>query len=278
MAFTVRKNFEGMIRVMQIKNAQCSKRHYHEFLEFAYICSGEAQHQIGDLSGVLRAGCYFVVDYNTAHEYYPLQENLMIVNCLFMPELIDKSFAGVKSFNDLCERYFLRITGRKINGPASNQVFTDDGDIGTLFLKLLEEYERKQDGYMEAVRCILSEIIIKTVRKVGSQKQISSLCTYIIGEINRRYREPLTLSGLCSEKYFSLPYASAKFKEETGITFTEFLQNRRIEEACRLLAETGRSVSEIGESVGYSSTKFFNKVFKQITKCTPREYRKNCGA
>ncbi len=276
MPITLPKNFNGMVRVMQLKNESYTVRHYHDYLEIAYIFSGEAQHRLGDkVSGLLSAGDYFIVDYNTAHEYKSENQDLNIINCLFLPEIIDEHFAGVKSFDDLCERYFLRITGQKINGPASNQVFKDDGTVGELFLKLMDEYSQKSDGYIEMIRYILSEIIIETVRKVGSKKRITPLTAYILKRIDCDYNKPLSLAQICKEKFFSLPYASIRFKEDTGITFTEHLQNRRIEEACRLLKDTDKNISEIGEAVGYSSIKFFNKVFKQITKMTPRDYRKN---
>ena len=79
---------------------------------------------------------------------------------------------------------------------------------------------------------------------------------------------------ICEEMNYRLPYISAKFKKETGITVTKFLQNKRIEQSCRYLAETSLSISQIAENVGYTDIKFFNKVFKQVTKITPREYRK----
>jgi hypothetical protein len=84
------------------------------------------------------------VDYNTTHSYFSPNSDLTIINCLFKPEFIDKSYTNISSFNELCERYFLKITGKSINGPASNQVFTDDGFIGKIFKDIYYEYEKSQ--------------------------------------------------------------------------------------------------------------------------------------
>ena len=57
--------------------------------------------------------------------------------------------------------------------------------------------------------------------------------------------------------------------------FTECIQRRRIEEACRLLRESELSITQIATFVGYSNVKFFNKIFKKIVKQTPSEYKKS---
>lgn len=267
--------FKGMISLMRLPNQTQTNRHSHDFLEIVYICAGKAHYHIGDDEGELSAGDYFIVDYETDHDYRSEAGDLTLINCLFRPELIDKTFAGIRSFNELCELYMLHISGRKINGPASNQIFRDDGEIGELFFKLLYEYEHQYDGCNEMMRCILCQIILETVRRIGSQNQVSPLTAYIIGEIDSRFSEPITLGELCQARHFSLSYASARFREDTGLTFTRYLQKRRIEESCRLLRDTDRSVSQIAEAVGYTSIKFFNRVFKNIVKNTPREYRKH---
>lgn len=93
--------------------------------------------------------------------------------------------------------------------------------------------------------------------------------------IEQNYNENLSLSTLCEEKHFSLSYASAKFCKDTNMSFTECIQRRRIEEACRLLRESELSITQIATFVGYSNVKFFNKIFKKIVKQTPSEYKKS---
>ena len=127
------------------------------------------------------------------------------------------------------------------------------------------------------LRFLLCQIIIETARTVGSKKSLSRNTESIIKIIDKQYNTNLSLSKICKDMHYSLPYISAHFKKDTGISFSEYLQNRRIEEACRLLRETDMSVTEISEAVGYSSIKFFGSVFKKVTGLTPREYRKNEG-
>ena len=273
--FTIQKNFfEGLAYAACRENEIETNLHSHEFLELVYICAGTGEYRIGTQTGVLQAGDYFVVDYETYHEYFSPQGDLMLINCLFRPEIMDTSFTQINSFNHLCERYFLEVAGRKIKGPTANQVFHDDGDIGVLCRKFLAEYEEQQEGYIEILRCILCEIIVKTVRRVGSERRKSAFTDFALQQIENHFAERLTLQELCAQKHFSVSYASARFEADMGMTFTNYLQSKRIEAACRLLTTTALPVTEIAMAVGYGNIRFFNKIFKKVVGIPPLQYRK----
>lgn len=68
-------------------------------------------------------------------------------------------------------------------------------------------------------------------------------------------------------------YLSHEFKKQTGITFTEYLNNKRIEEAKRLLRSTSDMTYEIAEKVGYYNYRYFSQMFKKVVGLTPTQYR-----
>lgn len=185
--------------------------------------------------------------YNSVHSYFD-GENFTIINCLFIPELIDENFKNVSDFNALTKLFLLKIDRLKLT----------ENNVGSL----------------EILKCLLSEVMIFTIRHAESVSSISPFTESIIQIIEEKYSEHLTLGEICKELHYSLPYASGKFKSETGLTFTEYVQKMRIAESCRLLTESEMSITDIAYKVGYANIKFFNKIFKEITKTTPREYRK----
>ncbi len=69
-------------------------------------------------------------------------------------------------------------------------------------------------------------------------------------------------------------YFSTLFKQKTGKTFNEYVNELRIEKAKTLLKETPFKVSDIAEQVGYHEYKYFVEVFKKMTGLTPTKYRK----
>lgn len=92
--------------------------------------------------------------------------------------------------------------------------------------------------------------------------------------IDENYHNPLTLEDVSSYVYLSPYYFSHMFKKEVGMTFVEYLTEKRIKKAQQLLMTTDLSVSNIAVSVGYPDANYFGKVYKNVTGMTPGESRK----
>ena len=69
-------------------------------------------------------------------------------------------------------------------------------------------------------------------------------------------------------------WLSTKFKEEVGIGFAEYLNNVRVNEAQKLIDEGRYMIYEVSEKVGFASSQYFSKIFKQVTGLTPNEYKR----
>ena len=95
--------------------------------------------------------------------------------------------------------------------------------------------------------------------------------------VHKHYAENITLEEVCEHVGFSVAYFSALFKKETGEGFAKYLTRVRMEEAKNLLRDTGLSVAEICEKVGYNDRKHFTHTFHKITGVNPAEYRKLYG-
>ncbi len=63
------------------------------------------------------------------------------------------------------------------------------------------------------------------------------------------------------------------FKKHIGMTSIEYINNYRLEKASALLSSTDKSIMEISLDVGFNSVSYFNKLFKNKYKLTPKEFR-----
>lgn len=223
---------------------------------------------------MLSPGDYFFVDYGTAHSYRAVTEDFYVINCCLRPQLIDKAFVSQGSFNEACNQFSLRILHQRPTERITDRIFKADESIKQLFYKIAEEFENKRSGYIEIIHGAICEIIIRALRNLSHISSFSPLTNSLIKEIGSRYSTPITLGGLCRELHYSPSYASTLFRSETGLTFTEYLQNIRIKESCYLLKYTNRTISDISEAVGYNDIKTFNLRFKSLTDTAPRQYRK----
>lgn len=68
-------------------------------------------------------------------------------------------------------------------------------------------------------------------------------------------------------------YFSTLFRQETGMSFVEYLTGIRLEKAKALLMCTNMRSSEIAYEVGYKDAHYFSYIFKKVCGCTPKEYR-----
>lgn len=94
-------------------------------------------------------------------------------------------------------------------------------------------------------------------------------------QIKSRYNQKLSLDMLAKQLGVSASYLSQKFKEATGFTFLDFLNQYRLRKAIQLLSTGKYRIVEVSEAVGFTNYKHFHAVFKKYTDLTPSEFLKN---
>ena len=87
------------------------------------------------------------------------------------------------------------------------------------------------------------------------------------------FAEKLTLQEVADSCYVSQWHLSKLLNKETEGTFYDTLNEIRIREAKRLLADPKLRVGDIGALVGYQDSAHFARVFKKLTGMSANEYR-----
>lgn len=82
----------------------------------------------------------------------------------------------------------------------------------------------------------------------------------------------LTLNRIAGEIHINPSYLSRKFKEETEINISEFINQKRVDEAKLYLRRGNISITDIAHLVGFNDLNYFSKVFKKYTAVTPSQY------
>ena len=96
-----------------------------------------------------------------------------------------------------------------------------------------------------------------------------------ISYINEHYNEDINLETVANIVHLNPSYFSSIFKKEVGVSFSNYLNKIRIEQSKLLLKNTDSSIVEIALEVGFEDQSYFSKVFKNLTKMTPKQYRQN---
>lgn len=97
----------------------------------------------------------------------------------------------------------------------------------------------------------------------------------IMRQMERSPVEVCDISSLCRRSGISRGHFFRIFKRLTGKTPLEYHTNLRLDAACTLLENTEFLCKEIAEKVGFSSSSYFNRVFKARFLISPEAYRKS---
>ncbi len=92
--------------------------------------------------------------------------------------------------------------------------------------------------------------------------------------IHEFYNTGITLDEIAGKLNITPEYLGTQFHKETGVTFSNYMKNYRISKAKELLVGTSMKLYEIAQRVGYNDSKYFSKVFKDVTGQLPADYRK----
>lgn len=272
---TYRKEIgQEQLRMMHI-TPRNDQLHRHVFFELVYILSGTATHHLGDETARLQAGDYFIIDTGSIHCYRDV-ENFEIINCLFLPEYIDRALADCPSLSSLLSNQVLRF-GLPVDIQTADRIFHDgSGAVGQIIKTMEQEYAAKGTGYMELLRCYLTQILVCAVRASEEAERFRTphkVTTQAVEHLRRHYTEPLSLNELSRKLNYSPQYISSLFHKETGMSLQEFLQRLRVEEACRLMEQDAQPLSQVAQKVGYADVKHFSRVFRRIKGLSPRAFR-----
>lgn len=177
------------------------------------------------------------------------------------------------------------FVSRRVSHRQFLRLNRDICDILAEHMKLWENQEEKLIGlsatisagkgehflYFSHLKELCGEICRQSVtqRSRKHEEKVSA----IIGFLEESYWDSNVGLSMASEKFrISESYLSLIFKEQTGMTFGDYLEKIRIERACGLLKD-GVLVTVVAEKTGYNSVQSFRRAFKRVMQVSPSEYR-----
>ena len=96
-----------------------------------------------------------------------------------------------------------------------------------------------------------------------------------IAYIHEHLAEPMTLSTVCKAISINNCYLCDLFRKEVGMTFSEYVLNRRITLAKKLLLTTNLTISQISIRCGFQQLSYFCTSFKKVEGVSPSTFQKN---
>jgi AraC-like DNA-binding protein len=249
-------------------------RHYHNFYEILYYTDGELTMFLKDRSYSIAAGDIVLINALDMHtSIYPSDksvERIMIrFNRAFLRSIFDDpldSAVILRSFQ--AGSNVVHLTG------------STRAEVERVVARMLEEQQAADREAILLSRLFLSEILVmisrvdKASRKDGDTKgsQGRSIASEAATYITQHFRDEITLSSLADTLCVSRFYLARVFKQHTGFTIVQYINNARITAAARML-KPGVRVAEVAMHVGFNNVSHFGKVFRRSMGMPPQRYR-----
>jgi len=91
--------------------------------------------------------------------------------------------------------------------------------------------------------------------------------------VDSHYAEEISLDSIAERFHINTAYFCKLFKSVTGKTFIEYLTDKRIEIARKLLKTTDLKTYQVAEKTGFQTPEYFSKIFKKMTGYSPKDYK-----
>lgn len=158
--------------------------------------------------------------------------------------------------------YYLRDIMKEYKNVNNTEIF-----------KQINNLYDVEDFYFWFVNLIKTTFSELSVMEDNPKKTVISLIENVIQESIEE--ENLSLDYIAEKIYMSPKYISRIFKEETDMKITQYITDCKLKKAAKLLIETSISLEDLIKQVGFSSTNYFIKKFKESYFVTPTQYRRN---
>lgn len=250
--------------------------HYHEEFELNFIINAsKAKRIIGDHIGEIDELELVLVGSNLQHGWFTHQcssKEIREITIQFHRNLFDDKFLRRNQLS-----FIKNMLDRSSRGILFSKVTTE------LLKPRLIDLPRKQgfDSVVELLS-ILHDLSISRNMQILSYTSFTNTDSFsynnrriekVMEYMNRHFEQPITLAEVARIATMTEVSFSRFFKNRTGQTFVDTLNEIRIGHAARLLIETTHSINEIADKCGFNNMSNFNRAFKKRKKCTPKNFR-----
>lgn len=255
-------------RIYNPKIALPDINHWHDYYEMELFPTGSGTHFLSGRKTNFGAGYMFLVTPRDFHRLKTDRENIEYYNITFTESALPRQISDF-------------ITAR--NAPCEVTLSEDEVNqiAGELEMIISESNSTDQFSNHMKKECFGKVLIIfcrALIRKTAKFDEIPDLYNSTVRRtmdiVQRDLDKNIGLTSVSAEIGYSPNYLGVLFKSETGVSFTEYLQNKRISYAENLLRISNFSIKEIAEMSGFASTSYFISIFKKKHGYTPSSLRK----
>ncbi|SFE44530.1 AraC-type DNA-binding protein [Paenibacillus algorifonticola] len=258
----------------QRSTSELIKWHYHKQLELIYIIKGSLKIDIEDDSFDLESGDIVVLGSSQLHRDRNVGKLDYIVLQFNLEDFFDNStIPYIRYFseteNPLSRANYIFRENQAIRQQASQAI-----------TELLHEATHKETGYEIAVSIQIKQLLLLLLRG-DSQRILARQDDFdhirlkpVLDFVENNLGERIQVEDMCRIVNMSYYYFVKFFKKTIGLSFTEYVNYRKIKWAERILLTKDLSIADVGERIGMPNMAHFYKTFKKYNDCSPKQFQR----
>lgn len=256
-------------------------KHSHNYFELIYLARGNCDQMIDQTPCNLKEGDMVILSPNAKHSVNISSPKDLLFNIIIKPSLFRESFFCLIAENDMMSHFFLTSLFTMSEKNHFLYFPRHTNCAGAAHIQaLIREYYEKDLCYKKSLECYLALLFSELLRSyrhkideenyeaMGNQA-LSSILSYM-----NLHKNEATLSSVAEEFHYHPNYLSGLIKKYTNKSFSEIIQEGKMQEACYYLKHTDMPIDDIVQLMNYYDRSYFNRVFKKTFGMTPGEYKK----
>ena len=250
--------------------------HWHEQIQFFYFTYGNAVVRCNSVKNEVGAHDLVIINSKELHYIENIGESLT-----YYMIKIDLSFIYSNRVDSIQAQFLTPLSQNLI---LFENVVREDNDILLCVNRMIDEYFKKQIGFELAIKAQVYDLIVLLlrgyVRKIYTANELDSqLANFqrfknVISYIDSNFTEKIDLDRLADITKMSQGHFCRLFKQITGMSAINYINNLRINKAVELIRISDQNMTEIAMSCGFSDSNYFSRVFKKHEKMSPLQMRK----
>ena len=258
----------------------CLACHWHEDLEIVLVRRGTVRYQIYQQSLILAEGQGILINSDVPHSAFPVDDSHVLLDTIIIQPVFLYGFPG----SGMERNYFRPFCGNSLIPCILLEDQEDQEERGRGQLELLrrvaEYFRRRPYGFELKIQSLLCEFFFQifsenqermTERTAADTEKLRRLQT-LLDFLHENYGQTVSLRELAEKVHLSRESCCRFFKEMTGETVTQYLEEYRIGQSLPLLLAGNHTITEIAEMTGFSSASRYARAFRARLGMSPREY------
>lgn len=256
-----------------------TKKHAHEYIEFAYLVQGECTQYINDVPHEMKPGDIFLLAPGTTHSDESYNDDIILFYIVTRKSTFDTAFLSLLGHNDILSAFFSQIT---FDNKQNSYLVFKTGEDSALQNLVYQMYcdSLEHDKYSARLTNVQFEWFCLHLLKnhiahieMQDENKISINVIEILSYIQDNFKA-VDLDTICRMFNYSKGHIQRLIKKSTGFTFNEIVTKAKLRNACSLLHNNNLTIQDISGAVGFNDNSNFHRMFKKYMGLTPAEYRK----